>query len=223
MGIIVIFVNSRNGVWHLLDACRCFQGQRGSALQQMFGNGGGTMHPAMSAGMHPMMMMGAGMGMGGMGMGCPMGMNPMMMGPMGCNPMGYNPMMGNGVGGWMGNNDDIDDEDLVALQDDPQEGPAPAARAPTAAPSSSLTNAGDPLPSRPLPPPVIQYNKKDTAAITRSASMIRGVGVGRGQNAFTDQALSIDASLNCQEFPCVVCPTPWRSSCQHWRLATQAV
>ena len=190
-GVFVIFVNSLNcvRVAFVIRMPMLPGAKRQRTMQQMFGNGGGTMHPAMSGGMHPMMMMGAGMGMGGMGMRCPMGMNPMMLGVMGCNPMGYNPMMGNGVGGWMGNNADIDDEDLAALQDDPQEGPAPAARAPTAAPSSS---AGDPLPSRPLPPPVIQYNKNDTAAITRSASMIRGVGVGRGQNAFTDQALSID-------------------------------
>ena len=112
------------------------------------------------------------------------GCNPMMMGGcnpmmMGCNPMmmGCNPMTMNGMGGnVMGGNgmmaeDNLDDDDLAVLQGDAANAPAPA----TAASSAGLDPPAQP--ARPLPPPVVHYNKSDDAAITRSASMLRGVGV----------------------------------------------
>ena len=97
------------------------------------------------------------------------GCNPMMMG---CNPMTMNGMGGNVMGGnGMMAEDDLEDDDLAVLQGDAANAPAPA----TAASSAGLDPPAQP--ARPLPPPVVQYNKTDDAAITRSASMLRGVGV----------------------------------------------
>ena len=115
------------------------------------------MNPMMGGMMNPMM--------GG-------GMAPMMMG--GCNHM-MGPIMNGTKGGMMNpadrmngqmmqeNEEDIYDDEVGAVQDVPQPGSAAGSDVPVHA---ELEHE---------PPPVIIYNKDDDAAITRSASMIRGL------------------------------------------------
>eukprot|EP00435_Cladocopium_sp_Y103_P030700 s2845_g7.t1 len=86
----------------------------------------------------------------------------------GGNRMGGNGMGGNGM---MTGEEDMGDDDLAVLQD------GAVATAPGTAAASSA-GPDPPVPKQPARPPVlpvVQYNKTDDAAITRSASMIRGV------------------------------------------------
>ena len=115
-----------------------------------------TLPQMMGTMINPMMMMHPMMGGG---------VAPMMMG--GCNMMG--PMNGMMMGGMMNpaammngqmmeeHVEEDHDGELGAVQDGPQRA------------------AGVDEPQH-EPPPVINYNKTDEAAITRSASMIRGLG-----------------------------------------------
>ena len=75
-----------------------------------------------------------------------------------------------GGNGMMMGEEDMGEDDLAVLQDDAE----------ATAPGTAAASSDPPVPTqpaRPLPLPAVQYNKNDDAAITRSASMIRGGGV----------------------------------------------
>eukprot|EP00435_Cladocopium_sp_Y103_P039525 s3256_g10.t1 len=88
---------------------------------------------------------------------------------------GGNRMGGNGMGGnsMMMGEEDMGDDDLAVLQDDAVE------TAPVSTAAASSGGPDPPVPKQPasVPLPLVQYNKNDDAAITCSASMLRGGGV----------------------------------------------
>ena len=127
--------------------------KRQCTLPQMMGHG---LNPMM---MNPMSMAG--------------GMAPIMMG--GCNGMmgGMNGMMGGGVHGMMGGmvHPAAMHRDTLAGEVEDEEDDVAAGEVQDA-PSSSVAAPVEPALVEHMPPPVIILN--DDAAITRSASMIRG-------------------------------------------------
>ena len=124
---------------------------------------GGMMNPMMGGGMAPMLMGGCNGMMGPM--------NGMMGGMM--NPAAMRRMMEDVAAGE--DEEEVHDyDDVGAVQDAPPPQPAAASAAVVAQPVAPAV----PVPAQPehQPPPVIPYNKSDDAAITRSESMIRGLG-----------------------------------------------
>ena len=125
---------------------------------------GGMMNPMMGGGMAPMMMAGCNGMMGPM--------NGMMGGMM--NPAAMRRMMEDVAAGEDAEEEVHDYDDVGAVQDAPPPQPAAASASVVAQPVAPAV----PVPAQPehQPPPVLPYNKSDDAAITRSASMIRGLG-----------------------------------------------
>ena len=125
---------------------------------------GGMMNPMMGGGMAPMLMGGCNGMMGPM--------NGMMGGMM--NPAAMRRMMEDVAAGEDAEEEVHDYDDVGAVQDAPPPQPAAASASVVAQPVAPAV----PVPAQPehQPPPVLPYNKSDDAAITRSASMIRGLG-----------------------------------------------
>ncbi|CAL1129658.1 unnamed protein product [Cladocopium goreaui] len=124
--------------------------------------------------------------------GCNGMMGPMngMMGGM-MNPAAMRRMMEDVAAGEDAEEEVHDYDDVGAVQDAPPPQPAAASASVVAQPVAPAV----PVPAQPehQPPPVLPYNKSDDAAITRSASMIRGIPMTRLSYAIEKLVPALDA------------------------------